>query len=75
MIAPKVPRQDLSTRRYEKGQTFIEFILLLLVVMALSSVMITGFRSGVKGFWKGAAMILCNHGKTFTTNCDVIDGT
>ena len=72
MIAPKLPRQDLSTRHSEKGQTLIEFVLLLIVVMVLSSIMITGFRSGVKGFWKGAALILCNHGKTITTNCNDI---
>lgn len=80
MVAPKVPRQDLSTLSNQKGQTLIEFVLLLLVVMVLSTVMMTGFRNGVKGFrngvkgfWKGAAIILCNHGKTITTNCDVIN--
>lgn len=73
MVAPKVPRQDLSTLSNQKGQTLIEFVLLLLVVMVLSTVLMTGFRNGVKGFWKGAAIILCNHGKTITTNCDVIN--
>tara|TARA_R110002049_G_scaffold307838_1_gene509828 strand:+ start:368 stop:610 length:243 start_codon:yes stop_codon:yes gene_type:complete len=78
MIASKVARQDsqkLSTRLGEAGQTLIEFVLLLLVVMVLSTVMITGFRGGVKGFWKGAALILCNHGNTIKTqtNCGNIN--
>lgn len=63
-----------STPRGQDGQSFIEFMLLLLVVMILSAVLITGFRRGVKGFWRGAGVILCNHAQTDgANNCSVID--
>tara|TARA_R110000868_G_scaffold100128_5_gene275423 strand:+ start:21173 stop:21454 length:282 start_codon:yes stop_codon:yes gene_type:complete len=66
-----IPRT--STLRDQKGQSLIEFMLLLLVVMTISMVLITGIRRGVSGYWKGAALILCNHAQTSTSNCSVIE--
>ncbi len=58
-----------STRQGEAGQSFFEFILLLLIVIMISAIFMGGLRSGIKGYWRGAAFILCNHGKTTSFDC------
>lgn len=64
-----------STLANQRGQTFFEFILLLLIVVAISTVMFRGFRSGIKGYWQGAIMLLCTHGQTIDSlrnECSVV---
>jgi len=56
--------QNSSTLRCQRGQTFFEFILLLMMVVLLSTVMFRGFRFSIKGYWQGAIILLCSHGQT-----------
>lgn len=65
-----------STLRGQQGQTFFEFMMLLLILVMISTVMLTRFRAGVSGYWRGAAYMLCMHGQTLAslkTKCDDIN--
>lgn len=42
------------------GQTVLEFVLLMAVIMTLSLTFLFGFRSGVKTFWTAAAKIVAH---------------
>lgn len=67
MFTPKTQQQgnsSTSTRLDQEGQTFFEFILLLLIVVGISAIMINGFKRGIGGYWRGAAFLLCTHGHT-----------
>lgn len=79
MFTPKSRQQgnsSTSTRLGQEGQTFFEFILLLLIVVGISAIMMNGFRRGIGGYWRGAAFLLCVHGNTATdarSSCDNIN--
>lgn len=44
----------------EDGQTFFEFILILLVMIILSTIMIRGFNGGVSQRWKSLVKIIAD---------------
>ncbi len=43
-----------------KGQTFIEFLLLLIIVLGLSFAMIQGTQKGLKDRWRAIVSIIVN---------------
>ncbi len=56
MVQKNQPEQHILSD--ESGQSFIEFIFLLLVVMTMSFVMIAGFNGGMSERWKALVMII-----------------
>ena len=44
--------------RATRGQTLVEFLLLLLVLMFLSGLIVYGFKNSITGFWRAFIIIV-----------------